>query len=115
MSYLNKRISLYGLNVDCLLKDLTLFKFGSDFSKHLALTEALRLSDNHLYDTSVNLQNCNLADVPNHGASFCKNNLYGLKGGCHNIFKADNLPTNWLKVPKSVNVTDFPVEQLLST
>ena len=66
MSYLNKRISFYGLNVDCLLlKDLTLFKFGSDFSKHLALTEALRLSDNRLYDTPVNLQTCNLADVPN--------------------------------------------------
>ena len=46
------------------------------------------------------------------GVSFYKNNLYGLKGGCHNIFKAVNLPTNWLKIPKSVNVTDFPIEQL---
>ena len=65
MSYLNKRISLYGLKVDCLLKDLTLFKFGSDFSKHLSLTETLQLSDNRLYDTSVNLQTCHLADVLN--------------------------------------------------
>ena len=66
MSYLNKRISFYGLNVDCLLVDLTLFKFGSDFSKHLVLflIEALRLNDNRLYDTSVNLQSCNLPDVP---------------------------------------------------
>ena len=46
------------------------------------------------------------------GVSFYKNNLYGLKGGCHNIFKAVNLPTNWLKIPKLVNVTDFPIEQL---
>ena len=67
MSYLNKIISFYGLNVDCLLVDLTLFKFGSDFSKHLVLflIEALWLNDNRLYDTSVNLQNCNLADVLN--------------------------------------------------
>ena len=63
----NKRILICGLNVDCLLVDLTLFKFGSDFSKHLAsfLIEALRLNDNRLYDTAVNLQNCNLSDVPN--------------------------------------------------
>ena len=46
------------------------------------------------------------------GVSFCKNNLYGLKGGCHNIFKAVNLLTNWLKISKLVNVTDFPIEQL---
>ena len=65
MSYLNKRISLYGLNVDCLLKDLTLFKFVSDFLKHLFLFEVLRLNDNRLYDTPVNLQSCNLAGVPN--------------------------------------------------
>ena len=25
------------------------------------------------------------------------------------------MPTTWLKIPKSVNVTDFPLEQLLST
>ena len=37
---------------------------------------------------------------------------YGLKGGGHNVFKAANLPTNWLKIPKSVIVTDFPFEQL---
>ena len=116
MSYLNRRISIYGLNINCLLVDLTLFKFGSDFSKHLALIEALRLNDNHLYDTPVNLQTCNLADVPKlFWCVLCKSNLYGLKGGCHNIFKAVKLPTIWLKIPKSVNVTDFPLEQLLST
>ena len=62
----NKRILICGLNVDCLLVDLTLFKFGSDFPKHLVLflIEALRLNDNCLYDTPVNLQSCNLADVP---------------------------------------------------
>ena len=49
------------------------------------------------------------------GVSFYSNTLYGLKGGCHNIFKAVDLPTNWLKIPKSVNITDFPIEQLLST
>ena len=65
MSYLNKRILFCGLNVDCLLVDLTLFKFGNDFSKQLALVEALQLNDNHLYVTPVNLQSCNLADVPN--------------------------------------------------
>ena len=43
--------------------------------------------------------------------SYCKTNLYGLKGGCHNIFRAVNLLTIWLKIPKSVNVTDFPIEQ----
>ena len=51
----NKRILLCVLNVDCLLVDLTLFKFGSDFPKHLVLflIEALRLNDNRLYDTPV--------------------------------------------------------------
>ena len=48
-----------------MLKDLTLLKFGNDFPNHLALIEALWLNDNRLYDTPVNLQNCNLADVPN--------------------------------------------------
>ena len=87
MSYLNKRILFCGLNIDCLLVDLTLFRFGSDFPKHLALIEALLLNDNRLYDTPVNLQSCNLADVPNFvGMSFRMNNLYSLKGGCHNIF-----------------------------
>ena len=59
MSYLNKRILFYGLNVDCLLVDLTLFKFGSDFPKYLFLFEALRLNDNRLYDIPVNFQSCN--------------------------------------------------------
>ena len=88
MSYLNKRILFYGLNVDCLLVDLTLFKFGSDFPKYLFLFEALRLNDNRLYDTSVNLQSCNLADVPNlFDVSTVRNNLYCLNGGRHNILK----------------------------
>ena len=68
MLYLNKRISFCGLNIDCLLVDLTLFKFGNNFSEILGflfLFKALRLNDNRLYDTSINLQNCNLADVPN--------------------------------------------------
>ena len=46
-------------------RPVTLFKFGSDFPKYLFLFEALRLNDNRLYDTPVNLQSCNLADVPN--------------------------------------------------
>ena len=117
MPYLNKRILFCGLNVDCLLIDLAFYKFGSDFSEKLIrfLIEALRLNDNHLYDTPVNLQSCNLANIPNFltGVSFCVSNFwYGLKGGGHNVFKAANLPTNWLKIPKSVNVTDFPFEQL---
>ena len=90
----NKRILICGLNVDCLLVFLTLFEFGSDFPKcfgFLFLIEVLRLNDNRLYDTPVNLQSCNLADVPNFlGVSFVKNNLYGLNGGGHNIFKAAN-------------------------
>ena len=94
MSYLNKRISFYGLNVDCLLVDLTLFKFGSDFSKHLVLflIEALRLNDNRLYDTPVNLQNCNLPSVPDFVwcVLFVKVISYSLNGGDHNIFKAAN-------------------------
>ena len=48
------------------------------------------------------------------GVSLVKVIWYGLKGGGHNVFKAANLPTNWLKISKSVNVTDFPFEQLLS-
>ena len=59
-------------------KDLTLFKFGNDFPKHLVLflIEALRLNDNRLYDTPVNLQSCNLPDVPNFlGCVFCESNF----------------------------------------
>ena len=74
-----------------MLVDLTLFKFGSDFPKYLFLFEALRLNDNRLYDTPVNLQSCNLADVPNFfDVSTVRNNLYSLNGGAHNIFKAAN-------------------------
>ena len=48
MSYLNKRILFCGLNIDCLLVDLTSYKFGSDFPKKLVkfLLEALQLNDN---------------------------------------------------------------------
>ena len=101
----------------CAEKRPTLFKFGSEFSKELYLFEALQLNDNRLYDTPENLQSCNLADVPNFWPMCLlrKQFRYGLKGGGHNIFKAVNLPTDWLKIPKSVNVTDFPIEQLLST
>ena len=86
--------------------------------KYLFLFETLRLNDNRLYDTPVNLQSCNLADVPN--LCWCvflrKQFWYGLKGGGHNVFKAANLPTNWLKIPKSVIVTDFPfLSSYLST
>ena len=41
--------------------------------------------------------------------SFVKVILYVLKGGCHNVFKAAKLPTNWLKIPKLVIVTGFPL------
>ena len=48
MSYLNRRILFCGLNVDCLLVDLTSYIFGSDFSEKLVkfLLEALWLNDN---------------------------------------------------------------------
>ena len=87
MSYLNKRILFYGLNVDCLLVDLTLFEFGGDFSK-VYLFEALRLNDNRLYDTPENLQSCNLAGVSDFWPMCLlhKQFLYGLKGGRHNVF-----------------------------
>ena len=41
--------------------------------------------------------------------SFVKAILYHLKGGGHNVFKAAKLPTNWLKIPKLVIVTGFPL------
>ena len=47
----SKRILVYGLNVDCLLVDLSSYKFRSDFSekflKKKFLLEALRLNGNH--------------------------------------------------------------------
>ena len=48
-----------------------------------------------LYDTPVNLQGCNLPDIPNfRPVCFCNFIvLYGLKGGHHNVFKAAKLPT----------------------
>ena len=54
-----------------------------------------------LYDTPVNLQDCNLPDIRNfRPVCFCNFIvLYGLKGGRHNIFKAAKLLTNWLKNP----------------
>ena len=79
--------------------------------KHLFLFEVLRLNDNRLYDTPVNLQSCNVADVANF-LPVCllhKQFWHGLKGGRHNVFKAANLPVNWLNIAKSVNVTDFPL------
>ena len=97
--------------ITCDEKTYLYFKFGSDFSKHLFLFEVLQLNDNRLFDTPVNLQSCNLADVANF-LSVCllrKQFWYGLKGGRHNIFKAANLPVNWLKIPKLVNITDFPL------
>ena len=87
------------------------------FRNTCLLFEALQLNDNRLYNIPANLQSCNLADVPNF-LSVCllrKQFWYGLKGRGHNVFKAANLRTNWLKIPKSINVTDFPIEQLLST
>ena len=46
----NERILICGLNVDCLLIDLTSCQFGSDFSEKLVikkiLLEALQLNDN---------------------------------------------------------------------
>ena len=68
MSYVNKGISFCGLNVDCFLVDLTLFRFGNNCSEILGfvfLFKVLRLNDNRLYDTPENLQSCNLADIPN--------------------------------------------------
>ena len=102
-----------GLNVDCLLVDLTSYKFGSDFSKKLVkfLLEALRLNDNRFVrHTSkfVKIAICQLFRTFGR-CVFAKAILYGLKGGGHNIFKATNLLTNWLKIPKSVIVTGFPL------
>ena len=63
-----------------------------------------------LYDTPINLQDCNLPDIQNFlQCVFVRAILDGLKGGGHNIFKAAKLPTNWLKIPKLVIVTDFPL------
>ena len=83
----------------------------------MTLIKILRLNDNRLCDTPVTLQSCNLADDPNFWLVCpCVTVIsYGLKGGGHNVFKAVDLPTNWLEIPKSVTVTDFPIEQLLST
>ena len=74
--------------ITCDEKDLTLFEFGGDFSKVLYLFEALRLNDNRLYDTSGNLKSCNLAGVSDFWPMCLlhKQFLYGLKGGCHNVF-----------------------------
>ena len=75
----NKRILFCGVNFDILLVDLAFYKFGSDFSEKLVrfLIEALQLNDNRLYTTPVNLQSCNLADIPNFltGVSFCESNF----------------------------------------
>ena len=64
-----------------------------------------------LYDTPANLKKLQFARYSEllAGVSLRKQFLYGLKNGGHNIFKAANLPTNWLKIPKSVIVTGFPL------
>ena len=74
--------------ITCDEKDLTSFEFGGDFSKVLYLFEALRLNDNRLYDTPGNLKSCNLAGVSDFWPMCLlhKQFLYGLKGGCHNVF-----------------------------
>ena len=87
----NKRILFCGLNVDCLLVDLASYKFGSDFSEKLVrfLIEALRLNDNHLYDTPVNLQSCNLPDIPNFlRCVFCESNFVWPEGWRSQHFKS---------------------------
>ena len=112
MSYLNKRILFFGLNVNCLLVDLTFFNFGSDFSGKLVkfLLEVLRLNDNRFVQHTSKFEKLQfLPDIPNlFQCVFCENNFYGLKGGVH-VFKAAKLPTSWLKIPKSVIVTGFPL------
>ena len=59
----NKRILISGLNVDfCVLT--ASYNFDS-FPKDLVLFKVLWLNDNRLYDTPVNLQDCNLQGIPN--------------------------------------------------
>ena len=69
-----------------------------------------------LYDTPVNLQIaiCQIFQTFDR-CVFAGAILDGPKGGGHNIFKAAKLPTNWLKIPKSVIVTDFPLSSFLGT
>ena len=65
-----------------------------------------------MYDTPVNLQTCNLADILNLFDRYVfrrKQFWYGLKGGGHHLFKAANFADNLAKIPKSVNVTGFPL------
>ena len=70
-----------------------------------------------LYDTPVNLQIaiCQIFRTFDRCVFLHKQFWYGLKGGGHNIFKAANLPKNWLKVSKSVIVTGFLFSSFLST
>ena len=76
MLYLNKRILFCGLNVDCLLVNLTSYKFGSDFSQKLVrfLLEALRLNDNRFVrhtNKFAKLQFCQISRTFS-GVSFVK-------------------------------------------
>ena len=64
MSCLDKRISISGLNVGFCVLELTSYNFDS-FPKDLVLFKVLRLNNNRLYNTPVNLQNCNLQGIPN--------------------------------------------------
>ena len=55
-----------------------------------------------LYDTPVNLQTCNLADIPNLFGQYVllrKQFWYGLKGGGHNVFKAASFADKLAKNP----------------
>ena len=73
--------------ITCDEKDPIYLNLEVIFPKYLFLFEALRLNDNRLYDTPVNLQSCNLAYVPNFLMCLLhKQFLYGLKGGRHNVF-----------------------------
>ena len=63
-----------------------------------------------LYNTPVNLKNCNLPDIPNFSdVSFVKAICMAWKVEVTTFFKAAKLPTSWLKIPKSVIVTSFPL------
>ena len=60
----------------CAEKDLLCLNLEVSFPKNMILIEALQLNDNRLYDTPVNLQSCNLVDVPNFlMCPFCKSNF----------------------------------------
>ena len=47
-----------------------------------------------------------------HRHVFVNGNFVQPESGGHNVFKAAKLPTSWLKIPKSVIVTDSPLSSL---